>query len=323
MAQIVCTLFENDYHFGVASLVNSLIKAGFKGNIYAGYKGCLPPWAKGLKEFKEVEWEGAKILQVSDSSNIIFLPLNTTYHLTNYKPDFMLQLLETVNEKPESIYYFDPDIVVTAPWSFLANWSNCGVALCEDLNSPLEKFHPRRVAWRNYFEKYGIKLEFKNNIYVNGGFVALNIKDKKFLENWKDIQEAIVPVIGGLNRSSLTGTPLPDEAQGPYAPFGKTDQDALNIAIEASNLHISYIGKEGMGFKSGASVMVHALGTPKPWKVNYIQNIISGRVPGQTDKAYWNAVNQTIISCSPLLRWRKKVMILVALAIGRFYGKRR
>jgi hypothetical protein len=36
---------------------------------------------------------------------------------------------------------FDPDIVVVTPGVVLKNVVNCGVALCEDVNSPLQKYH--------------------------------------------------------------------------------------------------------------------------------------------------------------------------------------
>ena len=57
-----------------------------------------------------------------------------------------------------------------------------------------------------------------------------------------------------------------------FAPFGKTDQDALNASVEAYDgevIRIS-VGQEGMAFKAGVPQMTHALGIPKPWHIKHI-----------------------------------------------------
>ena len=118
MNSSVCTLFEDTYHNGVAALINSLCHQGYQGVVYAGYRGVLPRWALKAQENVSLQWPGSSILEVTQEITVHFLPLNTSYHLTNYKPDFMLKLWDGQAKEVEAIFYFDPDIVVSAPWTF-------------------------------------------------------------------------------------------------------------------------------------------------------------------------------------------------------------
>src|SRR5690554_6177053 len=163
MNAIVCTLFENHYHNGVAILANSLYRQGYRGDIFAGYRGSLSGWAAEAEGNPTLSWQGAQTIAVTEDFRLHFLPLDTDYHLTNYKPDFMLELWKGPAKHVSQMFYFDPDIIVTAPWSFFNEWVQYGIALCEDVNSPLAEFHPRRMAWRQYFGKNGISLSFKNS----------------------------------------------------------------------------------------------------------------------------------------------------------------
>jgi hypothetical protein len=318
---VVCTFFEGNYHYGVAALANSLYKNGFRGNIYAGFRGELPKWANNAIKNDELSWENAKTLRVIEGLQLHFLPLTTNYHLTNYKPDFMLELLAGPAKFTDTIIYADPDIIVNAPWHFLQSWVESGVALCEDVNSPLPMNHPRRIAWRNTFNEYNIKLSFKEQQYVNGGFIGLHIKDIMFLKKWQQVQEVMADVIGGLDKSSLKGNALNDRDSGPFSPFSKTDQDALNCAVEAYDFNCSIIGKEAMGFISGVSYLPHALGTPKPWDWPFLIQSIQGIPPTQSVKAYWQNTKGIIECYSVFHLLLKRTAILISSFIGRFYKK--
>jgi len=271
MTSAICTLFEGNYHYGVGALANSLYRNGFRGTVYAGYRGILPPWAQPL-----VSTEYGSIFQVADGMTLHFIPLGTNYHLTNYKPDFMLSLLNGAAADTEAIFYFDPDITVTTPWSFFEEWIGAGVAVCEDVNSPLPLYHPRRAAWRNYFSGYGISLSPKEPWYVNGGFVGVHQRDFEFLSLWKRIQEAMADAIGGLEKSAFKNSLMAEDKLGPHFAFNRTDQDALNAAVEAAQMTISILPKSGMGFDYGMNVMYHALGSPKPWEPLRIGDILRG-----------------------------------------------
>lgn len=321
MSSIICTLFEGNYHFGVAALTNSLYHNGFRGDIYAGYRGSLPSWAIKTEFNSALKWKGSSTMHVSNDFKLHFLPLETDYHFTNYKPDFMLELAEGPGKNANKIFYFDPDIVITTAWKSFDTWVDCGVALSEDVNSPLSQYHPRRVAWRKYFGEKGLKLQFKDPIYVNGGFVGVKKEDFEFLRIWKNIQELMAAKIGGLNRSSLNGSPLLKEDQGVFSPFSKTDQDALNASIEAYSQIVSFVGKEGMGFREGGAMMPHALGQPKPWQSKTLNQMFKGRPPRQVEKQYWNYANNPIYSKSKVEVKQQKWGIKLAVFVSRFYKR--
>lgn len=320
---VICTLFEGHYHFGVAALVNSLHAQGFRGTVVAGYRGKLPSWVtdKSVPD-DSLAWEGASTFAVSPDLRLHFLPLDTSYHLTNYKPDFMLRLWGGIARGAAGMFYFDPDIVITAPWSFFDRWIKCGVALCEDVNSPVTRNHPTRVAWRSYFGRHGLQLKFKDAIYVNGGFVGVEVQNRGFLETWKNVQEAMAHAIGGLERSAFTtGSQLAEEEQGPFAPFGKTDQDALNASVEAWDGEFSLITQEGMGFRPGLSIMPHALGQPKPWNWSILKQSFGGKPPRLVDREYWkHSAGPIQVYTSGVLK-RKKMALGAAALLSRFYKR--
>ena len=323
MSSAICTLFESHYHFGLAGLSNSLYQNGFRGDIYAGYKGELPNWAAAAKENTVLGWKGGKTLEVTEGLVVHFLPIETDYHLTNYKPDFMLRLWNGPAANKHNMFYFDPDIVVVRPWELFDEWVTCGIALCEDVNSPLCKQHPRRVAWRRFFKEKSIQLNFKNSIYVNGGFIGLSKDNIEFLELWKTTQETMAPMIGGLNVSIFDDNhvKLLEQSGGAFMPFSKTDQDALNIAIEVFDEDISYMGKEGMGFDNGYILMYHALGSPKPWQWKPLKQCIDGRAPRRVDIEYWKSAHGPIKAIKNYQISLQIIVMKFTTGVARFYSR--
>lgn len=321
MISSVCTLFEGHYHYGVAALSNSLYNNGFRGTVYVGYRGELPNWVlKGKKE-SIGKWEDAITLYPIEGLQLVFLSLKTNYSLTNYKPDFMLELWEGPASNSNALFYFDPDIVIDDSWTCFEQWVNCGIALCEDVNSPLQEFHPRRVGWRDFFNKFDVSLEFKNSIYVNGGFVGLLKKDISFIKIWIKLQESMSVAIGGLENSIFSkqtyhSTILKTEG---FQIFDKSDQDALNATLEAYSGNVSYFGKDGMGFDLGKAIMSHAMGSPKPWKTNHFLRAIQGSSPRSSDVIYWKNCSYPVLAHTRLEINQKRISIKVAKLIGRFY----
>jgi hypothetical protein len=71
--------------------------------VYAGFRGALPPWADGA-----VAVGDGRELRVADQLCIRFVRVTTDAHFTNYKPEFLQQLVL----RNDGWFYFDPDVVV-------------------------------------------------------------------------------------------------------------------------------------------------------------------------------------------------------------------
>jgi len=306
MNSAICTLFEGDYHYGVAALANSLYAKGYRGTIYAGYRGALPPWvvqskiADGFVEFTAAE-----------GLIIRFIPLTTTIHLTNFKPDFMLNVWEKHCPQAESFFYFDPDITVMCAWSFYEEWVTAGVALCADVNPSMPVNHPLRHAWKRFYQPHGIEFRRELDMYFNGGFFGLRREDIEFLHCWRRLQEWMAPEIGGLKNVNLRDRTY---------LFHKTDQDAMNVAAMVSLAPISPMGQDGMDFQNGGGgyVMSHALGGQKPWRKRFMQSLFKrGAAPSRADRIFFRHVTAPIRLYSPAVLAGKRFVLLAAAGLGR------
>ncbi len=316
MKCVICTLFERHYQYGVAVFVNSLCKWGYKGNIYAGYRGPLPPWAQSSSKTLS---NGHTELHVTPDVTIIFIPLNTPAHLTNYKPDFMLQVEALVAAESDALIYCDPDIVIDIEWSYVEDWISCGVAVCEDVNSPVPENHPTRIGWRRFFKQHGYDLKFQTTSYANGGFVGLTWNHRKILPMWQEFMTHIAALLGNSNVVGIDGGQTLPGLYGFADCFSKTDQDALNALVEACpDIPFSFLGQEAMGFRAGQCSLPHALGSPKPWNRRYIKMALSGIPPTKVDKVFWNNVQGPIQPFSSAHVSSVRTQLAICAALGRF-----
>ncbi|MEJ6981990.1 hypothetical protein WG906_16090 [Pedobacter sp. P351] len=312
MNSIICTLFEKHYHFGLAGLVNSLERNNFKGDIYAGYKGSLPPWASNVKENPTLKWEGSSTLSLSDDVRLHFLPIKNNFHLTNYKPYFMLELFQTSGINADSVTYFDPDIIVKCNWTFFETWMTHGVGLVHEIiSNDMPGSHPIRFEWKKVI-KMANKVTIRDlRSYINGGFCAVTRANIEFLNTWCDITNTAMQHFG------LTADQWSHSYDRTYM-FYAQDQDTLNIAAMCSQSPISEMGPEAMDFVHGGFTMSHAVGSPKPWKKKYISSALRGVGPSLTDRAYWLYANSTIKAHSYFEIRSKLLAMKVAAFIGRF-----
>ena len=299
----ICTLFEGDYHYGLGALANSLYRHGYRGTIWAGYRGALPPWASsagGCPEDAE--------FPVADGCAIRFLRLQTDRHLTNYKPDFLADLWQRFCPDADALFYFDPDIVIKCAWSFFEEWASYGVALCEDINSPMPSSHPIRQAWRGFCGENGVPLPRELDAYVSGGFVGLSRKHAALLVTWKKLIQALEGKTGNLKQIGF--------GDRPYA-FYNADQDVLNMTLMSTSEPLSLIGREGMDFIPGGYTMSHAAGGVKPWRKRMLWSALRGIPPTLPDKAYWQNTRCPLRLYSAAAAWLHRCDLVAASAVGR------
>lgn len=277
----ICTLFEGDYHYGLGAFLNSLVNAGFSGTVWIGYRGNIPEWVNKYK----TETSRDTFL-IEKNIKLVFIRQENPVHFTFQKPDFMLSIWDNYCPDAECMYYFDPDILLKTNWSFFERWASHGIALCEDVGSPFSKTHPIRLEWVDYFSKKGTTLVPKDNYYINAGFIGLRKSYKSFLADWKYIQSLI--------QEDITEQNLIGVKDRSYC-FHMPDQDALNIAKDRTAHPLSIADKNAMDFISGGYIMSHAIGTPKPWKKNFLKHLLqTGNRPSTADRLYFKFTRNPI-----------------------------
>jgi hypothetical protein len=306
--QVVCTLFEGHYHFGVGALFNSLVTGGFRGLLWAGYRGTLPPWTNQLTEV------GEQLFQLPNGAQIKFEKLDIEVHFTNYKPDLMLDLIRR-GVATKLLWYFDPDITVQCSWGFLLRWAKRGVSICSEItNGYMPEKHPVRCMWEDAARDagWGPPVTAQTR-YYNAGFIGLDIAYASFLKRWKFAIEI----------ATQTGVDLKDFMLGTREDaYFCVDQDSLNLTTMYATEPISAIGPEGMGFIHGGFTMFHMVGSPKPWNKKYFLSALRGIPPGRGDKHFLASAKAPIRLYSP---GKLRLMRLDASAgalIGRFYSRR-
>ena len=313
MTSSVCTLFEGHYHYGVAGLINSLFKNGFRGDVYAGYRGeAMPPWAINASSNEALRWDGAKSVEVLGGINVHFLPIKTDYHLAHYKPQFMLDLYNGPAANANAIAYFDPDIVIKCRWNFYENWMQHGVAMVHEITSnDMPSSHPIRREWESVAAKCNLTPVRKLQSYINSGFCGVSSNHIGFLYIWSKVVDTAIEYYNP-NRDQFMSL---DRTY----PFYSIDQDAFNVAAMCCEVPISEIGPEGMDFIHGGWTMSHAVGSPKPWKKNFIWSALKGSPPSLADCRFWSYADGPLVYYPPMQVKVKRLSVSIGNFIGRFY----
>jgi hypothetical protein len=311
----VCTLYEGHYHFGVAALVNSLYNHGFRGTFFIGYRGSLPPWCQATYvSGKDTLWPaGCYIYNVAEGMDLHFLPVDTTYHLTNYKAQFMLELIAGPAQDAKGIAYFDPDIIIRCRWTFFEKWMSHGVALVHEIvHNDMPETHPVRLEWKRVITKINRVPKRRIHSYINGGFCGVIKENNDFIKVWAELINIAVDI--------YKADPKAFSSFDRTYPFWSIDQDAINISAMCCDAPISEMGPDGMDFIYSGWVMSHAVGTPKPWKKNFLlSSILKAIPPTIADRTYWSNVSGPISPFSKSAINVKQFSMLISRFISRFY----
>jgi hypothetical protein len=304
---LVFTLFEHDHHLGAGALINSLVRCGFSGTIIAGYKGTLPFWTTSLKQAQR-----ERSFHVSPGVDLMMIHLDNVRYLVSHRAHFILDMQGLFPDESH-IFYFDPDIVIRTRWSFFEEWVERGVALCEDLTSPMSNTHPLKLAWKEYFQRRGFAADVANDVYINSGFVGVIRQNLEFFNIWRNMIDQALNEIGDSPPLFVTG----DRSYIFYHP----DQDTLNCAIMCWRGPVSIMGREGMDFTYGGFTMSHAIGTPKPWNASFLKElIIRGKKPSIAARRYWQFTQDPICLYETKQVRRKRLNLGLASALGRLLG---
>jgi hypothetical protein len=269
----------------------------------------VPPWTAANVRRNGTGW----LFDASGECTLHFLPLETKMHLNNYKPHFLLELMEKHCPAEDTFFFFDPDIVVKAPWDFFEQWVGHGIALCEDVNHYLPRNHPIRLGWKKYAAATcGLTVRQEPDKFYNGGFIGLRRAHRDFLETWKKLFERRAAEGIDLSKFILSGFEF---------PYLFLDQDLMNLALMLIEHPISAVGPEGMGFKPGSYLMAHSAGDKKSWSKRFVWEALNGRAPSRTDKEFIRYTQSPIkIYSGPQLAARR-LGVMVGAAIGRFYRR--
>lgn len=308
MDPIICTLFEGDYHLGAAALVNSLHASGYRGRIFCGLRGPIPPWAPSPQRAAD----GSARCRLGDGPELVFLPQATGIHFTNHKPTFLLELWQGPAADADTLFYFDPDIVAKCPWESLARWAEGGVALCEDVNPSLPARHPQRVGWTSFLARHDLPVCTARERYYNAGFLGVPVEQRRLLERWRDLIARV-----GADHGSLQSI----KHGSAHALFHTPDQDALNLALMTLDVPINAVGPEGMDFAPGGSYLSHAIGARKPWRGGFLRQALQGFPPSLAAKNFFQHIDGPIPVFSSGQRRCLLASLRAGALVGRFYRR--
>jgi hypothetical protein len=304
--QVICTLYEGDFYLGVGALINSIVRAGYKGLFWIGCRGALPKWVEQLKKREDGLFELGE-------AKVGFEEIEGGRHFGQFKPEFLVRTIER-GIASRYIWYFDPDITVRCSWSFFEMWVGYGVCLCQEVAmGTMPSRHPFRCAWAGMAKEAGWG-EPRNiqERYYNSGFVGLEIANRGFLDQW-------IAAIRVANRNGVA--PGQFQKGDRSKVFYTVDQDTLNMATMYADTEFTIIGPEGMGFVGGGFTMFHSVAVPKPWRKKFLLALLDGSPPSPADKHFLQCADGPLRIYGRYELRSMRLRAGLAALLGRIYRK--
>ncbi len=284
----VAVLTDGRQDPGLATLINSLVRNGFDGTLWVGWRD------RGADLFRDLP------VDVAEAVNPRTVELATRRPLACYKADF-LELVWTMAEDATSLIYMDCDLILGCEWAFIRAWVANGVAIVEDLpHRSVSADHPLRQAWKTVLAQAGLPSERELNRYFNSGFVGIPASCRSLLPAWRSLSQLLegqtdlredrpTPHYFAGEATPASELYLPDHARTLMKKYFLEDQDALNMALMATSVPLSPMGPDAMGFTDARTpIVVHALGPHKPWSKPYLRHLLRhGCGPSFADDMWW------------------------------------
>ncbi len=320
VAPDIAVLAESPVYPGLAALINSLVRHGFNGNIWVGFRGVAPEWAS-------LAARPGTCLRIG-ACDVHLVRLNTARPFTYHKPTFVRQVFEDLNPTCDAVVYMDTDIVINRDWSFFKAWMGYGMAIVEDIpQHPVGRDHPKRLALIEWLESLGFTAARDLDRYFNAGFVGLPRSLSGFLNTWTTLVDtaetalSLRQMAGHLiapTNTSPEASPVPARVEGVLKTIFHHDQDAFNMALMATAVPFSAYGPDGMGFSGSWNVpMVHAVGAVKPWNKRFMYHRIRyGAGPSATDVIWWRYSDYPLRAVGRGQRARAMADLYTARALG-------
>lgn len=305
---LVLTLVDKDYYFGLAGLINSLVSGGFSGAIVVGATRPFPAWLTSSLHASDEDAESFNLGPI----RLQRVAFKSSEHVVHCKPQWIAAMVNRFSTY-ERIAFIDADIVVNVEWPFFEQWIDCGVALCADINYLMPSSDPIRRQWVRILERSGRVVRTRHDLYFNSGFLGLKRSAMDFASLWADIYEENVSLFADTTQFRIAGR---------EHVFMSANQDTLNLAAMVTDQRLSIMGPSAMGFTNGFTVMHHPLGADKPWRKAYISDALKGWPPRLADKEFWHYADGPIRPFAVERVFLKRLAIKCAATISRFIQRK-